>query len=137
MHVKTTTNTSQFGFFSHFNAHYGLLQHVEIPMAERPHPNVSLQTSPRGSPLAPPSQRSSQRKTPPSHLNRLTHDNKHLCGGINQDREGKKKTMEHECGSIVYAALNHQPLARAASRPQKPKEERSEYAAIRIKTTRH
>lgn len=41
--------------------------------------------------------------------------------------------MENESGSIVYAALNHQPLARAASRPQKPKEERSEYAAIRIK----
>lgn len=39
---------------------------------------------------------------------------------------------EEEGSSIVYAALNHQPPARAAQ-PPRPTEEHSEYAAIRVK----
>lgn len=118
--------------------YYGCLQYMAIPMVEQPFPQAGLQASPRGSPSVPPSRRLSRRKTPPSQLNELPppRDNEHRYGEIKGDRERQRNTAE-ENNSIVYAALNHQPVAGAAARPWRQKEESSEYVAIRIKANRH
>lgn len=91
------------------------LQYAAVSMRQRP--------SPRGSPSAAASRGSSRREKPPP----LQRDGEMTAGG---DR--RRKTAE-EKSSLVYAALNHQPLdAAASSRPQRLKEENSEYAAIRV-----
>ncbi|XP_076579898.1 uncharacterized protein btla [Chaetodon auriga] len=109
-------------------------QYMAIPMVEQPLPHASLQASPRGSPSAPPSLKSNRRKTPPSQPSELPlpRDNKDLYAKVKEDRKRQRKTVEEEGGSVVYAALNHQPPAGAAARPRRPKEESSEYAAIRV-----
>ncbi|XP_070814049.1 B- and T-lymphocyte attenuator-like [Chaetodon trifascialis] len=109
-------------------------QYMAIPMVEQPLPHASLQASPRGSPSEPPSRRSTRRKTPPSQPSELPlpRDNKNLYAKVKEDQERRRKTVEEEGGSVVYAALNHQPPAGAAARPRRPKEESSEYAAIRV-----
>lgn len=46
---------------------------------------------------------------------------------------GKRQRGAAEKNSVVYAALNHQPLEGAPSgRPRRAVEEKSEYAAIRV-----
>ncbi|XP_045914418.1 B- and T-lymphocyte attenuator-like [Micropterus dolomieu] len=116
-------------------------QYMAIPMVEQPYPHASLQRSPRGSPSAPPSRRSTRREQPlqPNELP-LARDNERLYGKIKGDRDRKRNTVEEEEGSVVYAALNHQLPVGAAARPRRPQEEFSEYAAIRVqdpKPTRH
>lgn len=91
------------------------LQYSAVLMRQRP--------SPRGSPSAAPSRGSSRREKPPP----LQRD-----GEMTGVGERRRKTAEDK-NSLVYAALNHQPLeAAASSRPRRPKEENSEYAAIRV-----
>ena len=51
-------------------------------------------------------------------------------GKIKKDRERQWNTAEEEGSSIIYAALNHQMLPRAAARPVRLQEEFSEYAAV-------
>ncbi|XP_078099639.1 B- and T-lymphocyte attenuator-like [Sander vitreus] len=93
-------------------------QYMAIPMVEQPFPHASIQLSPRGTPSAPPSRRSTRRITSPSQPNELP----------------TARDNEEEGSSIVYAALNHQLPAGAAARPpQRRQEETSEYAAIRVK----
>lgn len=132
-----TSSTSCHSLFKHFFTIYfffGCLQYMAIPMVDQPPPQASLQASPRGSPSAPPSRKSTRRKTPPSQPSELPlpRDNKHLYGKIKEDRQRRGKAAEDKGGSVVYAALNHQPPVGAAARPRRPKEESSEYAAIRI-----
>ncbi|XP_054480017.1 B- and T-lymphocyte attenuator-like isoform X2 [Anoplopoma fimbria] len=107
-------------------------QYMAIPMVEQPISQASPRT--RGSPSAPPSRRSTRRKTPPSQPNELPlpKDNAPMYGKVREDRERRGNASE-EAGSVVYAALNHQPPAVAAARPRRPREEQSEYAAIRVK----
>ncbi|XP_075871902.1 uncharacterized protein btla isoform X2 [Nelusetta ayraudi] len=84
---------------------------------------AAVSVRPRGSPPAAASQGSSRREKPPP----LQRDGEMTAGG-----ERRWKTAE-EKSSLVYAALNHQPLdAAASSRPRRLKEESSEYAAIRV-----
>lgn len=91
------------------------LQYAAVSMRQRP--------SPRRSPPTVPSRGSSRREKPAP----LQRDGEMMAGG-----ERRPKTAE-EKSSLVYAALNHQPLeAAASSRPRRPKEENSEYAAIRV-----
>lgn len=122
----------------------GCSQYIAIPMKEQPLPRMSHQVSPRGSPSVPPSRRSSRRKMPTSaQVNQLLppppppppRDDEPCYSEIKKDRERPWKTVAEEKNSIVYAALNHQPLegtAAAAARPRRPIEENSEYAAIRV-----
>ncbi|XP_044043052.1 B- and T-lymphocyte attenuator-like isoform X5 [Siniperca chuatsi] len=117
-------------------------QYMAIPMGVQPFPHASLQPSARGSPSAPPSRRSTRRKTPPLQPNEmpLPRDNECLYSKIKGDRERQRNTVEEEGGSVVYAALNHQLPAGAAARTRRPHEESSEYASIRVKDptpTRH
>lgn len=95
------------------------LQYTAVVMRQRPPPRGNPPTTgSRGS-----SRRSSQRQTPAP----LPRGREMTAGG-----EQRPKTAE-EHHSLVYAALNHQPLENAASsRPCMPKEEDSEYAAIRV-----
>lgn len=95
------------------------LQYAAITMRQRPLPRENPSTTAsQGS-----SRRSSQRQTPAP----LQRDREMTAGG-----EQRPKTAEAH-SSLVYAALNHQPLEGAASsRPRRPKEENSEYAAIRV-----
>ncbi|TDG96279.1 hypothetical protein EPR50_G00238460 [Perca flavescens] len=93
-------------------------QYMAIPMVEQPLPHASIQPSPRGTPSAPPSRRSTRRITSPSQPNELP----------------APRDTEEEGSSIVYAALNHHlPAAAAARPPRRRQEETSEYAAIRVK----
>ncbi|XP_029300621.1 B- and T-lymphocyte attenuator [Cottoperca gobio] len=110
-------------------------QYTAFPMVEQPFPHARPQPSPRGSPSAPPSRRSFRTKTPPSQPNELPlpRDNEHVYGKVQENRERRGNTAEEETSSVVYAALNHQLPARAAAQPRRPKEEPSEYAAIRVK----
>ncbi|XP_036947349.1 B- and T-lymphocyte attenuator-like isoform X2 [Acanthopagrus latus] len=111
-------------------------QYMAIPMVEQPPPHASVQALSRGSPSEPPPRRSTRRKTPPSQPSELPlpRDNDPLYGRAKNDRERARTTVEEEEGSsLVYAALNHQLPARAAARPHREMEERSEYAAIRVK----
>ncbi|XP_033956010.1 B- and T-lymphocyte attenuator-like isoform X2 [Pseudochaenichthys georgianus] len=109
-------------------------QYMAIPIVEQPLHHGCLQPSPRGSPSAPPCRRSLRTKTPPLQPNELPlpRDNYPVYRVITRDRERQRNMAEEEGSSIVYAALNHQPPARAA-RPPRPTEEQSEYAAIRVK----
>lgn len=92
------------------------LQYAAVSVRQRP--------LPRGSPSTAASRGSSRREKPPP----LQRDGEMTAGG-----ERRRKTAE-EKSSLVYAALNHQPLdAAASSRPRRLKEEDSEYAAIRVK----
>lgn len=90
------------------------LQYIAIPLVER---------GQRGSPSAPPSQSSTRRKTSPSQPDELPSLQDNVYGQM----------REEVGGSVVYAALNHQLPAAAAARPRRPREETSEYAAIRVK----
>ncbi|XP_039648666.1 B- and T-lymphocyte attenuator-like [Perca fluviatilis] len=92
-------------------------QYIAIPMVEQPFPHASIQPSPRGTPSAPPSRRSTRRITSPSQPNELP----------------APRDNEEEGSSIVYAALNHQLPGAAAGPPRRQQEETSEYAAIRVK----
>ncbi|XP_041821891.1 B- and T-lymphocyte attenuator-like isoform X2 [Chelmon rostratus] len=109
-------------------------QYIAIPMVEQPLPRTSLQAPPRGSPSAPPSRKSTRRKTPPPQPSELPlpRDNQHLYSKTKENRGRQRNTAQEEGSSVVYAALNHQPPAGAAARPRIPREESSEYAAIRI-----
>ncbi|XP_034720981.1 B- and T-lymphocyte attenuator-like [Etheostoma cragini] len=92
-------------------------QYMAMPMVEQPVPHASLQPSPRGTPSAPQSRRSTRRTTPPSQPHELP----------------TPRDNEEEGSSVVYAALNHQLPARAAARPpRRQQQETSEYAAIRV-----
>lgn len=104
-------------------------------MLEQPFPHASLQALPRRSLSVPPSRRSSRRKTPPTCHDELAlpRDNEYLYEAIKEDRGRQRNMVEEERSSVVYAMLNHQPLAGAAARPWRLKEENSEYAAIRVK----
>ncbi|XP_074520265.1 B- and T-lymphocyte attenuator-like [Halichoeres trimaculatus] len=102
-------------------------QYAAISMAERPSQNLAPQPSPRGSPSVPLARGSTRRQKPPPQPNECVYST--LKDGVNQLRS----TVQNEGGSVVYAALNHQVPARAPARPRRPKEESSEYAAIRIK----
>ncbi|XP_068446294.1 B- and T-lymphocyte attenuator-like [Clinocottus analis] len=90
-------------------------QYMVIPLVER---------GQRESPSAPPSRSSTRRKTSPSQPDEppSLRDNVY------------DQTREEVGSSVVYAALNHQPpsAAAAAARPRRPREEPSEYAAIRV-----
>ncbi|XP_068575880.1 uncharacterized protein [Cebidichthys violaceus] len=111
-------------------------QYMAIPMVEQPFLHASPQPLPRGSPSAPPCQRSTRRKTPPSqpHEPPLLKVNEHLYSKARGGRERRGVAVEEAGGSVVYAALNHQlPAAGAAARPRRPREDASEYAAIRVK----
>nr|XP_046238091.1 B- and T-lymphocyte attenuator-like [Scatophagus argus] len=105
--------------------------YTAVAMVAQPFPHATS----RGSPTVPPSRRSTQRKSLPAEPNELplAGDNGHLYGGTAEDREGWRNMLEEERSSIVYAALNHQPLAGAAVRSWRQQEETSEYAAIRVK----
>ncbi|KAK5875048.1 hypothetical protein CesoFtcFv8_027578 [Champsocephalus esox] len=109
-------------------------QYMAIPMVEQPLHDGRFQPSPRGSPSPPPCRRSLRTKTPPLQPNELPlpRDNYPVYSVITRDRERQRNMAEEVGSSIVYAALNHQPPARAA-RPPRPTEEQSEYAAIRVK----
>lgn len=106
-------------------------------MVEQPPPPASPQALPRGGPSEPPPRRSTRRKTPPSQPSELPlpRDNEPLYGRAKKDSERLRTTVEEEeeGSSLVYAALNHQLPARAAARPPRQMEEKSEYAAIRVK----
>ncbi|XP_075950884.1 B- and T-lymphocyte attenuator-like isoform X2 [Anarhichas minor] len=110
-------------------------QYIAIPMVEQPFLHNSPQPLPRGIPFAPPCRRSTRRKTPPSQPNEppLPKDNEHVYGKTRGDRERRGVAVQEAGGSLVYAALNHQLPAAAAARPRRPREETSEYAAIRVK----
>lgn len=113
-----------------------------IPMVQQPFPRAGLESSPRGSPSAPPSRRSTRRKTPPPQANEppLPRDSEHVYGQVKEDRKRQRHAAEDEGSSVVYAALNHRLPAGAAARPRRQMEETSEYAAIRVKDptpTRH
>lgn len=122
----------------------GCSQYIAVPMKEQPLSRVSHQVSPRGSPSMPPSRRSSRRKMPTSaQVNQLPppppsaptppRDDEPCYSEIKKDRERPRKTAAEEKNSIIYAALNHQPLeGTAVVRPRRPIEENSEYAAIRV-----
>ncbi|XP_038576254.1 B- and T-lymphocyte attenuator-like [Micropterus salmoides] len=115
-------------------------QYMAIPMVEQPLPHASLQPSPRGSPSAPPSRRSTRREQPLQLNEPLPRDSERLYSKIKGDRDRKRNTVEEEENSVVYAALNHQLPVGVAARPRRPQEEFSEYAAIRVqgpKPTRH
>ncbi|XP_026157351.1 B- and T-lymphocyte attenuator-like [Mastacembelus armatus] len=105
-------------------------QYAAIPMVE----HASRPPPQRGSPSGPPSRRSTQRKTPPSQPHELTspRDNKYVYAKTTEDRQRQRNAVTEEDSSIVYAALNHQLPAGATARPQRPQEECSEYAAIRV-----
>uniref|UniRef100_UPI0037E8A63A B- and T-lymphocyte attenuator-like n=1 Tax=Semicossyphus pulcher TaxID=241346 RepID=UPI0037E8A63A len=110
-------------------------QYAAIPMVEQPFPGSSVHPSPRGSPSAPPPQRSTRRKTPPpQHIEPpLPRDHEAVYSRVREDRKRQRNTMEEDRSSLVYAALNHQVPARPVARPRRQLEENSEYAAIRIK----
>ncbi|XP_031707955.1 uncharacterized protein LOC116386102 [Anarrhichthys ocellatus] len=110
-------------------------RYMAIPMVEQPFLHASPQPLPRGRPSAPPCRRSTRRKTPPSQPNKppLPKDNEHVYGKRRGDRERRGVAVQEAGGSLVYAALNHQLPAAAAARPRMPREETSEYAAIRVK----
>nr|XP_057907879.1 uncharacterized protein LOC131104577 isoform X3 [Doryrhamphus excisus] len=70
------------------------------------------------------------KETPPSPLPR---DGSYICSQPSKGKEDNpNKRMEEEESGIVYAALNHQLPPGGAARPWRPKEERSEYAAILV-----
>ncbi|XP_041637503.1 B- and T-lymphocyte attenuator-like isoform X2 [Cheilinus undulatus] len=108
-------------------------QYVVIPMVENPFPNP-VQPSPRGSPAVPLARRSTRRKMPHSQPNKspLPRD-ECVYSRVKEDRDRQRNTLEEEGGSVVYAALNHEIPPRAPARPRRQIEERSEYAAIRIR----
>ncbi|RVE75513.1 hypothetical protein OJAV_G00017530 [Oryzias javanicus] len=101
-------------------------QYVAIPMVEQPVPRGRLQPSPRGSPAAPPSRRSTKRKsTTPG-------GEEHPSTG--QDRNRQRAVAPADDGSsVLYVTLNlqHRPAARTARTEER--EPPSEYAAIRVK----
>ncbi|XP_068165693.1 B- and T-lymphocyte attenuator-like isoform X2 [Antennarius striatus] len=92
-------------------------QRSSIPLTEHPLPHTGLRASPRGSPVAPPSTRSTRRKASPSKPE------------VSPLPSGRERQVEVETRSVLYAALNCQTLA-AATRPRRPKEESTEYAVI-------
>nr|XP_040041118.1 uncharacterized protein LOC120824356 isoform X6 [Gasterosteus aculeatus aculeatus] len=102
-------------------------QYAAFPMSEQPFSDCGPPPLPRGSPSAPPCRRSTRRKTPPSHPNEppMPRGGEHVCGERREDTA--------EAGdSILYAALKHPPPAAVAARPRRPRQETSEYAAIRV-----
>ncbi|KAK9523910.1 hypothetical protein VZT92_017793 [Zoarces viviparus] len=107
-------------------------QYMAIPMVEQPFLHASPQPLPRGSPSG---RRSTRRKTPPSHPDESPSpkDNAHMYGKTRGDRERREVAAQEAGSSVVYAALNHLRPAAAAARPRRPREETSEYAAIRVK----
>ncbi|KAM6892790.1 B- and T-lymphocyte attenuator isoform 2-T2 [Lycodopsis pacificus] len=110
-------------------------QYMVTPMVEQPFLHAGPQPLPRGSPPGPPCRRSTRRKTPPSRPDESPSpkDNGHVYGKTRGDRERRGVAAQEAGGSVVYAALNHQLPAAAAARPRRPREETSEYAAIRVK----
>ncbi|CAJ1087553.1 B- and T-lymphocyte attenuator-like [Xyrichtys novacula] len=108
-------------------------QYVAIPMSEQPSQSTTAQPSPRGNPHIPPSQRSTRRPKAPPQLSEspVVSDNECVYSFVKDGRQRQTKTAEE--GSLVYAALNHQLPARVPARPRRPKEESSEYAAIRVR----
>ncbi|XP_034031598.1 uncharacterized protein LOC117515198 [Thalassophryne amazonica] len=118
-------------------------QYMGIPMCEQASPHLSVQAPQRASPsshhalpsIVPepviysvPARQSTRKKMSPSR----PHDNKNVCKSNTEGGQRMRDMGEEEGRSIVYAALNHQILPGAAARPRKPREETSEYAAIRV-----
>ncbi|KAJ0009367.1 hypothetical protein NQD34_001069 [Periophthalmus magnuspinnatus] len=97
-------------------------QYMDIPMLEQPTHHSSHHTLPRSSPREPPPHRTSRKTQPPSAPPQM----------VNVYGQMEGHTPGEEGRSVVYAALNHQHLATATSRPRMVVEERSEYAAIRV-----
>ncbi|XP_062416881.1 uncharacterized protein LOC119218215 [Pungitius pungitius] len=108
-------------------------QYVAFVMSEQPFSDCGPLPPPRGSPSAPPCRRSTRRTTPPSHADQPPRPRGGERAKRREDRE------EEPGGSILYAALQHPPPgaagAAAAARPWKPRQETSEYAAIRVQET--
>ncbi|XP_062302846.1 B- and T-lymphocyte attenuator-like isoform X1 [Osmerus eperlanus] len=111
-------------------------KYTAIPMTQQALPDISPQPYPRASPRQPvptiydnaPSRRPPRAHAPPS---RPAANPKALP----EDRDqGNRKPCERERDeeSLLYAALDHQALPGATGRPQRPQEECSEYAAIRV-----
>ena len=118
-----------------------LLQYMAIPMTQQalPHANISPQPYPRASPRQSvptiydnaPSRRPSSAHAPPTRPAA-----NHKAAPEDRD-QGNRKAGERERDeeSLLYAALDHQALPGATGRPQRPQEECSEYAAIRVHWT--
>ncbi|XP_046886623.1 B- and T-lymphocyte attenuator-like [Hypomesus transpacificus] len=113
-------------------------KYMAIPMTQQalPHANISPQPYPRASPRQSvptiydnaPSRRPSSAHAPPTRPAA-----NHKAAPEDRD-QGNRKAGERERDeeSLLYAALDHQALPGATGRPQRPQEECSEYAAIRV-----
>lgn len=104
-------------------------------MVERSSQNLTPQPSPRGSPSVPLTRGSTRKKEPPPQPNKSlpTRGGECVYSALKDGANQPRYTVQEEGSSVVYAALNHEVAARAPARPRRPKEESSEYAAIRIK----
>ncbi|XP_029927292.1 uncharacterized protein LOC115373150 isoform X2 [Myripristis murdjan] len=121
-------------------------QYMAIPMFEHSTP-ASIPPPTRGSPISQhalpsrgaeriydnaPCQRPAQTSAPSLGANQpaASGHTEHVYSMSKRKREKKKKAEEEEENPVVYAALNHQPAAHPP--PRRPREEYSEYAAIRV-----
>ncbi|XP_062236787.1 B- and T-lymphocyte attenuator-like isoform X2 [Platichthys flesus] len=104
----------------------GECQYATIHMAERPLSCGGPPPGPRASPSAPPSRLSAP--------NELTSPGPLVYSQVKGDNKRTRGAAEDGSG-VVYAALNHQLPPGAAARPRRS-EECSEYAAIRVASTR-
>ncbi|XP_036070390.1 uncharacterized protein LOC118599434 isoform X1 [Oryzias melastigma] len=111
-------------------------QYVAIPMAEQPVPHGSLQPSPRGSPVVPPSRRSTKRETPPRQPVGPTTPGyeEQLHPSTSQDRNRQRAMAPaDDSSSLLYVTLNLQQRPAARTGRTEEREPPSEYAAIRVK----
>uniref|UniRef100_A0A3B3BSW0 Ig-like domain-containing protein n=1 Tax=Oryzias melastigma TaxID=30732 RepID=A0A3B3BSW0_ORYME len=101
-----------------------------------PVPHGSLQPSPRGSPVVPPSRRSTKRETPPRQPVGPTTPGyeEQLHPSTSQDRNRQRAMAPaDDSSSLLYVTLNLQQRPAARTGRTEEREPPSEYAAIRVK----